>query len=353
MATPTRQRVILDVDTGTDDAGALLLAATHPGIELDSVSATWGNCSRDQVAANTAFVLRATHHGAAVHLGTAGPSGPSPFDRRADEVMGSNGLCGIGQTVAIPTAGASDTAGAAESIVRRASDAPGTMTLVALAPLTTIASALDLDPGLPGRLAGFVVMGGALAVGGNVTAAAESNIAHDPEAAAKVIESFGAPGAMPDGVLPRLVPLDVTRRAALTRRELDALAASEVPGAGLVHRIFAAAWPTGLLETGRTDVWPAHDLLAAWCVVDPGVCEWESMPLAVDLGGHAAWGATIGDRSLARKAAWRDSPDAVDWIDTAPHAPNRWAVAMRVDANRFHAGLRAWLAGTHDEADQG
>ena len=333
--------VVLDVDTGTDDAGALLLAATHPRVRLEAALATWGNCDRDRVADNTRAVLDASGCHAPVHLGAATPSGPAPFTFSADEVMGSDGLCGVSGAGAGGGGAGAHSEPAAEAIVRRASEAPGTLTLVALAPLTTVAQALALDPSLPRRLDGLVVMGGAIAVGGNVTPAAESNVAHDPEAAAKVIDAFGAPGAMAGGRLPRLVPLDVTRPAALTRRELDALAASPVPGAGLVHRVFSAAWPTGLLETGRRDVWPAHDLLAMWCALDPGVCRWEAMPLAVDLGGHEAWGSVVADRSIARKTVW----DATAGLDTLAEVDaNRWEVAMDVDVERYHTGVRAWLA---------
>ncbi|MDQ1443988.1 MAG: hypothetical protein QOI20_452 [Acidimicrobiaceae bacterium] len=343
--------VVLDVDTGTDDAGALLLAATHPAYRLEAALATWGNCSAHQAARNTRIVLEAararagTGSAVPVHMGADGPSGPAPFTRPADEVMGGDGL---GDVPDLPEpAEPVDAEPAAAALVRLAAAHPGRLTLVALAPLSTVAAALDLDPELPAKLAGLVVMGGAIAVGGNVTPAAESNIAHDPSAAARVVEAFGRPGAMGGGGPPRLVPLDVTRPGALTRAEVDALAASTLPGADLVHRVFTAAWPTGLLETGRPDVWPAHDLLAAWSVHDPEVCRWEVMPLAVDVGGDVAWGATVADRSLARKTAWDrrpdapvDGPRALDGISA-----NRWSVAVEVDVERYHAGVRGWLRG--------
>jgi purine nucleosidase len=339
-------RVVLDVDTGTDDAGALLLAASHPAFALEAALATWGNCSRTQVARNTQLVLEAAHSTAPVHLGTAGPCGPAPFTAPADEVMGGDGLAGHSQSRARaqPT-GTIDPEPAAAALVRRAREAPGLLTVVALAPLTTLAAALALDPDLPSQLAGLIVMGGAIAVGGNVTPAAESNMAHDPLAATQVVEAFGAPGALGHGAVPRLVPLDVTRPSALTRAELDALRASSIPGAALVHQIFAAAWPTGLLETGRPDVWPAHDLLATWCVHQPEVCRWEVMPLAVDVGGDVAWGATVADRSLPRKTLWDHRPEApVEPKATAGIAANRWEIAMDLDVERYHAGVRAWLA---------
>ena len=60
----------MDVDTGTDDAGALLLAATWPDFEVVAATATWGNCSRDQAAANTLAVLGSSAFGASSGTGT-------------------------------------------------------------------------------------------------------------------------------------------------------------------------------------------------------------------------------------------------------------------------------------------
>jgi purine nucleosidase len=205
-----------------------------------------------------------------------------------------------------------------------------------------VATALLLDPDLPHRLADVVVMGGAVDVSGNITAAAEANIGHDPDAAMGVVDAFGAPGALAGGRPPRMVPLDVTLRAPLTEAELDALGRSPLPGASLLHRVWTAIWPTGLLETGHEGVWPAHDLLAIWTLLEPDVCRWKTVPLAIDTGGSAAWGATVADRRLSRYEQFGVLPERL-----ARHVPNtRWDVALGVDADRFRAGVRAWLEGT-------
>jgi inosine-uridine nucleoside N-ribohydrolase len=218
---------------------------------------------------------------------------------------------------------------AAAALVRLARASPGELTLVALAPLTTVAAALDLDPGLPGRLHHLVVMGGAVQVGGNCTAAAEANIGHDPLAAEKVVTAFGAPGALASGRRPCLVPLDVTLRSPLTMDELAALQGSPLAGAQVLFRVWKAIWPTGSLETGREGVWPAHDLLATWCVIDASLCDWITAPLLIDTGGSAAWGATVVDR----RSTVRGDRGAA------------WQIAIRVDADRYRAAVRGWLAG--------
>jgi purine nucleosidase len=318
--------VVLDVDTGTDDAGALVLAVTCPSFELVGTTATWGNCSRDQAARNTLAVLEAA--GApdvAVFAGSDRASGAAPSQASAAVVMGSDGLgdAGVADPAARP-----DPEAAVEALIRLTRSRPGQLTLVALAPLTTVAAALAADPLLPGRLHQLVVMGGAIQVSGNITPAAEANIGHDPEAAARVIEAFGAPGALASGQAPRLVPLDVTLGAPLTEAELAAVETSSLPGTDLLHTVWSKIWPTGRFETGRDGVWPAHDLLATWCAADPSVCSWINVPIAVDTGRSVAWGATITDRRPER-SAW----------------PHRWDVAIDVDADRYRAGVRRWLAG--------
>jgi purine nucleosidase len=323
-----RLPVILDVDTGTDDAGALLLASTVSSLELVAALATWGNCARDQAARNTLAVLEAAGSEAVpVHPGCQGPRGPAPVSCDPEAIMGSDGLGDAG--VEDPM-GQPDGEPAAAALVRMARASPGELTLVALAPLTTVAAALDLDPELPGRLHHLIVMGGAVRVGGNCTAAAEANIGHDPLAAAKVVAAFGAPGALTSGRRPCLVPLDVTLRSPLTMDELAVLQSSQVAGAGLLFRVWKAIWPSGRLETGREGVWPAHDLLATWCVLDPSLCEWITAPLDIDIGGSAAWGATVVNR---RAIVTGDAAEA-------------WQIAMRVDADRYRAAVRGWLSGS-------
>jgi inosine-uridine nucleoside N-ribohydrolase len=330
--------VFLDVDTGTDDAGALLYAATSPAMDLVGASATWGNCGRDQAVRNTLVILEAAGCSAPVYPGAEGPVGPTPTHSDAELVMGGDGLgdCGVEDPVGQPN----DEPGA-EALVRTARQYEGRLVLVAVAPLSTVACALKLDPDLPGRLADVIVMGGAIDVSGNITAAAEANIGHDPEAAVGVIDAFGAPGALAGGRPPKLVPLDVTLRGPLTGEELDALGRSPLAGAALLHRIWSAIWPTGLLETGRDGVWPAHDLLAIWTLLDPDVCRWMTVPLAVDTGGSAAWGATVADRRLARYEQFGVLPERL-----TRHIPDtRWDVALGVDGDRYRAGVREWLGG--------
>jgi purine nucleosidase len=168
------RRVILDVDTGTDDAGALLLAATSPGLELMAALASWGNTTREQAARNTLAVLaEAGRPEVEVYLGAEGPRGPTPTAEDASDLMGTDGLGGLGIADRVLGPGgrgagaAPSSEPAAVALVRLARLHPGEITLVAVAPLSTVGAALALAPKLPSLLADVVVMGGAIVAGGN------------------------------------------------------------------------------------------------------------------------------------------------------------------------------------------
>ncbi len=189
--------IVLDVDTGVDDACALLFAARHPGLDLRAVSCVAGNTDVDAVVANTLLVLEAAGRSdVPVARGAERPLlDPA---RPARHVHGDDGMGDLGWPRA---AGAADPRHAVELLrdVLLAAAADGEpVTLVPLAPLTNIALLLRSYPRVAAGLARIVFMGGAALVG-NATAAAEFNIFHDPEAAAIVLDAaaeLGVPVTM-------------------------------------------------------------------------------------------------------------------------------------------------------------
>lgn len=197
-----RRTIILDCDPGVDDALAITFAAGHPDVHLRGITTVAGNVDLDLTTDNALRVSEFV--GAAGTPVTAGS--PVPLLRpplRARAVHGERGLGGA--TLPAPTR--STTGGhAVDYLVDTVAAAPGEMTLVATGPLTNIALALRREPRLVTMVRDFVVMGGS-AGRGNVTPAAEFNIAADPEAAAVV---FGA------GWTVMMVGLDVTLRARAT-----------------------------------------------------------------------------------------------------------------------------------------
>lgn len=266
------RKVLLDCDTGIDDAVAIAYAAAHPGIDLRAVGACWGNVDVGRAAANSLHVLEVA--GAADVPVAVGARGPLD-GRHPGFVPEVHGDTGRGRLPAATPEGRAVSVPAALQLIEVARAHPGEVTLVAVAPLTNVALALALEPTLPQLLAGVTVMGGAVTAPGNVTAAAESNAVRDPVAAQAVLSA--------DWPV-TLVPLDVTMTTLLEADDLAALGRGG-PLARYLGTIlegyagFYAAQVFGALRTPVHDVlalavgagtWPVRDALHAEVTVDTG-----------------------------------------------------------------------------------
>jgi inosine-uridine nucleoside N-ribohydrolase len=287
-------KIVLDCDTGVDDALALLYLAplVRSGeIELVAAGTVHGNVAPETGALNTLRVLeRAGLPDVPVAVGAARPMA-QPLHLAAD-VHGSDGLGGLG----LPAPdGRPIVASAAEQLVTLARAHPGELTLLAIGPLTNLGLALLLEPSLPELVRGVVVMGGAFGHHGNITSHAEANIWHDPEAAELVL-SAGWPVT--------LVPLDVTHATALDGTWLDRLAAASGEVARFADRLLESyvAWYRKSLGVRGAVI---HDALAAMLMVDPSLGEYTERPVRVELRGEHTRGTTLWDRRLYAEDAGR------------------------------------------------
>ena len=195
-------KIILDCDPGVDDALAIAYAVGSPELDLIGITTVAGNVSLDKTTVNA---LRVCDYlgapGVPVTAGSAGPLERAALT--AEHVHGADGLRGA----PLPAPAAEPPpCHAADFIVDTIMAAAGEITLVAIGPLTNIALALRREPALTTHVRDFVIMGGS-STRGNVTPAAEFNIAVDPEAAAEV---FAA------GWTVTMVGLDVTLQALAT-----------------------------------------------------------------------------------------------------------------------------------------
>lgn len=318
--------VVLDVDTGIDDAFALLYALGRPEAALLGVSTVAGNVSRDRATRNTRAVLAlAGRPEIPVWPGAVTPlMGPA---RDASDIHGETGL-GHARLPAPPPA--LDAPHAVDALIAASHAHSGELIVVATGPLTNIALVLARDPDWPRRLKRFVVMGGAFACPGNVTAAAEFNIWHDPEAARIVFRAFAQAGAAPT----ILVGLDVTRRTLLSEADLDALKArcAALPrGPALTTFLAEAAahYFDLMAARGKPRALVMHDPLAVAVALDPSLVTTQAVPVDVETRGEITRGLTLAD--------FRGDKGRIE-------------VAMEVDAVRFRDD---YLAAIERRAAQG
>jgi len=307
--------VIIDCDTGVDDALALLFAVRHPGIDLRAVTCVAGNTDVDGVVRNTLTVLEQAGAGdIPVARGAERPLIESV--RTARHVHGLDGMGDLG--LPAPTRVAVDV-DAVTLLRREILASPTPVTLVPTAPFTNIALLLRTHPEVVRNIERIVFMGGAVATG-NATPVAEFNVWHDPEAAA-VLLTAGVPITM--------YGLDVFERVIVPAADVQRLRASSEPslrmaGDLLAHRDPAATGdptPTGGLG----------DAGAVCAVVDPDGLTTELLPVEVSLAPGPTRGQTVVDRRRRPgESEIHDGEREVTLVD----------VALGVDVERY---VKLWL----------
>ena len=178
------RRILMDVDTGTDDALAILYALRRPELEVLGISCLAGNVPLDQVVINTCKVLDAADAGRIpVAAGAL-----QPLLERARRNASPHGVDGLGGIRLPETSRQRSPLHAVELLHQLIMASAERVTLVTLAPKTNVALLLTMYPEVATRLHQIIFMGGA-ASAGNVTALAEFNVWQDPEAAQCVIQS--------------------------------------------------------------------------------------------------------------------------------------------------------------------
>lgn len=275
----SRQPIVLDCDPGHDDALAILLAAAAPALELVAITTVAGNQSLDKTTLNARRMC--TVAGITGVPIAAGCDRPLVRPRIASpEIHGESGLDGPAfgaPTVPLDPRHAVD-------LILEASHAHEGLVLVAVGPLTNVATALTRDAALASRLRRVVLMGGAIGLG-NVTPAAEFNIGADPEAARTV---FGS------GVPITMVPLETTHRALATAEVIERIAALDFPLAGLCVELLTFFAETYLRIFGFTS--PAvHDPCAVAWLIDPTIVPTQSMRVDIETRSEFSDGRTVCD----------------------------------------------------------
>lgn len=186
----TQSRIIIDTDTASDDAVAIIMATQWPDIQIDALTIVSGNVSMHQGSINARYTLEVCGADIPVYNGC-----DRPILRKAEYADWYHGPDGMGDmNYPAPKQEAQKTH-AVQELIRRFGDEPNEITLVTLGPLTNIATALQIEPKLAEWVKHCYIMGGASCTVGNVTPAAEYNMWVDPEAAQIVFRS-GMPISM-------------------------------------------------------------------------------------------------------------------------------------------------------------
>jgi len=287
--------IIIDCDPGIDDALALLLAAGSVELEILAVTTVAGNRPAPVTAANARKILDlAGKFAVPVYAGAARPFGGS--DARCNLVHGEDGLGGV----VLAAAGAVAPGHAAQKLVQLLQEHPaGTLELVAVGPLTNLALAEMLSPGVLRRARRLLIMGGAVQVPGNITPAAEFNFYADPQAAHIVL------GARAEIVL---FPLDVTGKAIMDDAwigSFSALGSRSGRAAAAMLAAYAAQDPL------------LHDACPVAYLLEPGLFSGAPCEVAVDWRSGPTEGHVLAYVEERRGAAFAPNTLVITGVHNA------------------------------------
>ncbi|WP_297586449.1 nucleoside hydrolase [uncultured Corynebacterium sp.] len=300
------RKLILDLDTGIDDALALAYALGSEDAELIGVTCTYGNVTVEQSVRNTLALLEL--FGRTDVPVFAGPGHARAKDSFTVQEISAfiHGTNGIGE-VEIPDAarGVEETS-AVDFLIDSVEAYGDDLVIVPTGPSTTIAAAIEASNVFRDN-AHIVMMGGALTVPGNVNAWTEANINQDPEATDLMFRSLRDV---------TMIGLDVTLQTLLTRTETAQWEKLGTRGGDFLAaatNYYIDAYKTTSPHLGGCGL---HDPLAVAVALDPSLVDTRGINMKVDTEGPTR-GRTIGDETRL------NDPDK--------HA----AVAVRVDTARF------------------
>ena len=329
--TGVRQPIFIDVDTGVDDAMALVYLLGSAEAELVGIASTAGNVPVQQVCQNNLALLELCGTtGVPVSMGSE-----SPLRAALQTAEDTHGPEGLGYArLPVPTTDLTPY-DAAEAWVRAAHARPGELVGVVTGPLTNLALALRVDPSLPRLLNRLVIMGGSFDYRGNTTPVAEWNVSVDPESAAEVFAAWSDHGPGEADCLPMVLGLNLTENVAMTPDLLSRLALSaESSSTPMTERDDRGTRSTAsnplirVLEDamrfyfefhhdqGEGYLAHLHDPLAAAVALDTELVRYRAAPVDVELTGTLTRGMTIADWSRR----WGREPNALIGVEVDPAA---------------------------------
>ncbi len=281
------KHIILDTDPGVDDALAFLLAFNSPSLNVEAITTVAGNVSHEKGHKNAKKLLE--------FIGATNtpicPGATKPLIREISHAEEFHGKTGLGNAMLPEPTLPSDPRNAVEVILEKSEELCQELTLVAIGPLTNIASAILADPTLPEQVDKLVIMGGAYNLTpyglGNANAVAEFNIWHDPEAAKIVFNS---------GISVVAAGLDTTTHPdyRMSVEMFNEIEKKKDRRSRLVVDLCKS-----LVE--KFNGFSLHDPQALAYVIDPSIFRTEDYQVDVETVGELTRGMTVVERRYYRR----------------------------------------------------
>lgn len=283
-----KRKMILDLDTGVDDALAIAYALADPEVDLIGIVSSYGNNLLDVCAENSLKLLELLGHtDIPVFKGLPHSCTTDHFDvmQVSKDIHGDNGIGDV--ELPAPSRALEEQPGV-DFYIEAAHKYGKDLIIIPTGPMTNLAAALKKDPEIADLIGNVTFMGGALTVEGNVTPVAEANINQDPKAADEVMKSN----------LPlTMVGLDVTLRTLLTKNETkqwrELGTASGKAFADITDFYIDAYYNLDIDKRGCA----LHDPLAVGVGIDPSFVSTISLFMKVVYQEGPYYGRTIGDNA--------------------------------------------------------
>jgi purine nucleosidase len=311
---------LIDTDTASDDAVALIMALRSPQVRVLAITTVAGNVAVQQATRNALYTAELCGADVPIFMGAE-----KPLNRGHQSAHWFHGRDGLGDHGYPPPRKAPEKPHATEAIIATVESNPG-LVLVTLGPLTNVASALQREPGIAAKVSRCVIMGGAPCCEGNVTPAAEYNIWCDPEAARIVLRS---------GLPVELVGWHLCRGdAALSQDDIDHVLSFGTPQAHFAIECNSRAREAYFEQTGEHGI-SLPDPVAMSIALDPSIVTQQTENYVdVETSSELTLGMTVVDRlnvagNDRNRAVWapildRGKRSKVDWsIDI-----QRWKKAL-------------------------
>jgi purine nucleosidase len=319
------KKILIDTDTASDDAVALMMALRAPNVEVLAITVVAGNVAVGQGTQNALFTAELCGSSVPVYQGAA-----APLVRPLEDAMWFHGRDGLGDHEYRPRTRAAEQEFAVDAIVRVIETNPG-LEVITLGPLTNLALALRQKPQLAASVSRCVIMGGAPCCEGNVTPAAEFNFWADPEAARVVLRSK----------LPiELVGWQLCRGAAVvSAEEMETILALRTPFAEFAIRSNDVAARAYHVQTGEIGIC-LPDPTAMAILLDPALARIAS-PHYLDVQVDS--GITRGMSVVDRLGVAHDERNRAAWKEVLEHS-RRHTVIWEMDVPGFKRALLRALA---------